>query len=217
MIDTIRVVIADDHPLVRQGLEVVLCSQNDIDLVGQACDGIEAVAVVLETKPDVVLMDLKMPGQDGLMAMNAIRTVLPETRFIILTSFTEDERVLEAVQAGSMGFLTKESHHTEVLNAIRAVSRGEAALHPAAARALIQSYKAATRPSDIDALTPTEIKVLQLLASGPSNRELAEALGVSVRTVTTHVRNILDKLQLENRTQAALYARDSGLISPQHE
>lgn len=214
MNDKIRVVIADDHPLVRQGLEVVLGGQRDIELVGQACDGVEAVEVVLETKPDVVLMDLKMPGQDGLTAISAIREVLPETRFIILTSFTEDERVLEAVKAGAMGFLTKESDHFEVLSAIRAVSRGEGALHPSAARALMHSYKAASPPTVVDALTQTELKVLQLLAHGQSNRELAAALGVSVRTVTTHVRNILDKLQLENRTQAALYARDHGLITP---
>jgi DNA-binding NarL/FixJ family response regulator len=215
MPDVIRVLIADDHPLVRQGLEVVIATQPDMLLVAQACDGLEAVAQALATRPDVVLLDLKMPQQDGLAAMRQIREALPETRCIILTSFTDDAQVIEAVAAGAMGFLNKDAHHNELLAAIRAVSRGDGALHPSAARVLMQSFKAAPRPSaSKDALTQSELKVLQLLAKGSSNRELAASLGVSVRTVTTHVRNILDKLQLENRTQAALYAREHGLVAP---
>jgi DNA-binding NarL/FixJ family response regulator len=215
MPEMIRVLIADDHPLVRQGLEVVIGTQPDMVLVAQARDGLEAVAVALNTRPDVIILDLKMPQQDGLTAMRQIREQMPEARCIILTSFTDDTQVLDAVQAGAMGFLNKDAHHDELLAAIRAVSRGDGALHPSAARVLMQSYKAASRPSaSSDALTQTELKVLQLLAYGSSNRELAEALGVSVRTVTTHVRNILDKLQLENRTQAALYAREHGLVAP---
>lgn len=211
----IRVMIADDHPLVRQGLEVVIGAQPDMNLVAQACDGVEAVEQALAMRPDVVLMDLKMPKQDGLIALQQIRAALPEARFIILTSFTDDAQVLDAVNAGAMGFLSKESHHNDLLAAIRAVSRGDGALHPAAARALMQSYKTTPRQTATnDALTQTELKVLQLLAHGSSNRDLAAALGVTVRTVTTHVRNILDKLQLENRTQAALYARENGLFSP---
>jgi DNA-binding NarL/FixJ family response regulator len=215
MSDVIRVLIADDHPLVRQGLEVVIGAQPDMELVAQASDGVEAVAVALATQPDVIVLDLKMPKQDGMAAMGQIREQLPEARCIILTSFTDDEQVLDAVQAGAMGFLNKDTHHDELLAAIRAVSRGDGALHPSAARVLMQSFKAAPRPSaSSDALTQTERKVLQLLANGCSNRELAEVLQVSVRTVTTHVRNILDKLQLENRTQAALYAREHGLTAP---
>ncbi len=211
----IRVLIADDHPLVRQGLEVVIGTQPDMELVGQACDGVQAVALALANRPDVVLMDLKMPKQDGLEAMRQIHKALPEARCIILTSFTDDAQVIEAIAAGAMGFLNKDSHHDELLSAIRAVSRGDGALHPAAARVLMQAYKAAPRASAAsETLTESELRVLQLLSHGSSNRELAAALGVSVRTITTHVRNILDKLQLENRTQAALYAREHGLIAP---
>lgn len=215
MSDKIRVLIADDHPLVRQGLEVVIGAQPDMELVTQVEDGVEAVAVALATQPDVIVLDLKMPKLDGLAAMRQIREQLPEARCIILTSFGDDGQVLDAVQAGAMGFLNKDAHQDELLAAIRAVSRGDGALHPSAARVLMQSFKAAPRSSaSNDALTQTELKVLHLLANGSSNRELAESLGVSVRTVTTHVRNILDKLQLENRTQAALYAREHGLIAP---
>lgn len=215
MAERIRVLIADDHPLVRQGLEVVISAQRDMELVAQAADGVEAVALARAADPDVLLIDLKMPKQDGLAALRQIREALPEARCIILTSFSDDAQVLEAVAAGAMGFLSKDVHHDELLAAIRAVSRGDGALHPTAARVLMQSYKAAPRlPKASDTLTQTELKVLELLADGTSNRNLAAALGVSVRTVTTHVRNILDKLQLENRTQAALYARESGMIAP---
>lgn len=211
----IRVLIADDHPLVRQGLELVIGAQRDMELVAQACDGVEAVEMALAIRPDVALLDLKMPKQDGLTALRQIRERLPEARCIILTSFTDDVQVLDAVEAGAMGFLNKDAHHDELLAAIRAVSRGDGALHPSAARVLMQSFKAAPqRAASSDTLTPTELKVLQLLANGSSNRDLAEVLGVSVRTVTTHVRSILDKLQLDNRTQAAIYAREHGLIAP---
>jgi DNA-binding NarL/FixJ family response regulator len=210
--EKIRVLIADDHPLIRQGLEIVIDEQPDMELVAQAVDGLDAVAKTLETQPDVVLMDLKMPQQDGLAALKQILEALPETNCIILTSFTDDVQVLDAVAAGARGFLNKDSNHEELLSAVRAVSRGDAALHPVAARVLMQSYKAALQPAaESSTLTQMELRVLQLLATGASNRELAASLGVSVRTVTTHVRNILDKLQLKNRTQAALYARDNNL------
>ena len=215
MAELIRVLIADDHPLVRQGLEIVIGEQSDMELVAQARDGSEAVATALETRPNVVLLDLKMPVQDGLAAMRQILEALPETSCIILTSFTDDVQVLDAIAAGAKGFLNKDSNHEELLSAIRAVMRGDAALHPAAARVLMQSYKASLQPAaESNALTQMELRVLQLLATGASNRELAIALDVSVRTVTTHVRNILDKLQLKNRTQAALYARENSLTGP---
>jgi two-component system, NarL family, response regulator LiaR len=215
MAERIRVLIADDHPLIREGLEIVINEQPDMELVAQAVDGLDAVAKTLATTPDVVLMDLKMPRQDGLAALKQILEALPETNCIMLTSFTDDVQVLDAIAAGAKGFLNKDSHHEELLSAIRAVNRGDAALHPAAARVLMQSYKAALQPAtERTSLTQMELRVLQLLATGASNRELAESLSVSVRTVTTHVRNILDKLQLKNRTQAALYAREHSLSGP---
>lgn len=215
MSEPIRVLIADDHPLIRQGLEIVINEQPDMKLVAQAVDGLDAVAKSLATTPDVVLMDLKMPRQDGLEALKQILAALPATQCIILTSFTDDVQVLDAVAAGAKGFLNKDSNHEDLLSAIRAVNRGDAALHPAAARVLMQSYKAALQPAtESNTLTQMELRVLQLLATGASNRELAASLGVSVRTVTTHVRNILDKLQLKNRTQAALYARENSLTGP---
>lgn len=214
MAEQIRVLIADDHPLIRQGLELVIDEQPDMHLVAQAVDGFDAVAKTLSMRPDVVLMDLKMPKQDGLAALKQILEAAPAMKCIILTSFTDDVQVLDAISAGAKGFLNKDSNHEDLLAAIRAVNRGDAALHPAAARVLMQSYKAALQPAmERNSLTPTELRVLQLLATGASNRELATALGVSIRTVTTHVRNILDKLDLKNRTQAALYAREHNLNS----
>ena len=212
MSQKIRVLIADDHPIVRQGLGVVLAAQPDMALVAEASNGQEAVDLAQETQPDVIIMDLMMPVKDGLTAIKEIDPILPATRILVLTSFPDDDSVFKAIKAGAMGFLLKDSPPENLLEAIRTVHAGQSALHPSIARKLMQEIK---RPAELppaeEHLTPRELEVLQCLAQGLSNREIAAELTVSTRTVTTHVRNILDKLHLANRTQAALYAQEKGL------
>jgi DNA-binding NarL/FixJ family response regulator len=215
MSEQIRIIIADDHPIVRQGLEVVLNAQGDMSLVGQATNGEEAVRLAQELRPDVIIMDLQMPVKDGLTAIREIDRSDVATNILVLTSFPEDDNVFAAIKAGAAGFLLKDSPPDQLLGAIRTVYRGESVLHPTVARKLIQEIKQpAELPPAEKPLTPRELEVLQYVAHGLSNREIAEELGVSVRTVTTHVRNILDKLHLANRTQAALYAIEKGIAPP---
>jgi NarL family two-component system response regulator LiaR len=214
MTKQIRVLIADDHPIVRQGLEVVLGAQDDIELVAQATNGAEAVRLAQETQPEVIIMDLQMPVKDGLTAIQEIGQSDADVQILVLTSFPDDDKVFAAIKAGAMGFLLKDSPPEALLDGIRTVYRGESALHPTIARKLVQEIKhPAPLPPTADPLTPRELDVLRCLAQGMTNREIALELSVSVRTVTTHVRNILDKLHLANRTQAALYAVEQGIVS----
>ncbi len=213
MTELIRVLIADDHPLVRQGLGVVLAAQTDIELVAEATNGDEAVRLVQEVQSDVIIMDLKMPVKDGLTAIKEITETDLDTRILVLSSFPDDDNVFTAIKAGAMGFLLKDSPPEHLLDAIRAVHRGENVLHPTIARKLMQEIKNPPKlPPAEDPLTPRELDVLKCLTRGLSNGEIAAELSVSIRTVTTHVRNILDKLHLANRTQAALYALDQGIV-----
>ena len=215
MAELIRVLMVDDHPIVRQGLEAVLSMQPDIEIVGEAADGEEAVRKTLETRPDVVAMDLKMPRKDGVTAIGEISAALPDVRILVLTSFEDDESVFAAIKAGALGFVLKDSATDQLLHAIRAVYQGESVLHPAIARKVLQEIKRPSSPTSAgDSLTPREIEVLEHLAEGRSNREIAAELGINVRTVATHVRSILDKLHLANRTQAALYASQRGIKAP---
>ena len=215
MAEVIRVLIADDHPIVREGLEAVLSMQPDIEIIGEAADGEEAVRKTLELRPDVVAMDLRMPRKDGLTAISEISLTLPEVRILVLTSFEDDESVFAAIKAGALGFVLKDSATDQLLHAIRAVYQGESVLHPAIARKVLQEIKRPSSPTSAgDSLTPREIEVLEHLAEGRSNREIAAELGINVRTVATHVRSILDKLHLANRTQAALYASQRGIKAP---
>jgi DNA-binding NarL/FixJ family response regulator len=215
MTKKIRILIADDHPLVRQGLDVVLSAQPDMELVAAATNGDEAISLAQEIKPDVIIMDLIMPILGGLTAIKEINQIDPSIRILVLTSFPDDDNVFAAIKAGAMGFLPKDLPPEQLLEAIRTVYRGESALHPIIARKLIQELKHPPKlPLAPDPLTPRELIVLQCLAQGLSNRDIASQLSVSFRTVTTHVRNILDKLHLANRTQAALYAHQHGLTSP---
>lgn len=211
----IRILIADDHPLMRQGLGVVIAAEPDMELVAEATNGDEAVRLAQETQPEIIIMDLHMPVKDGLTAIKELNQVYPRTRILVLTSFPSDENVFRAIKAGAMGFLLKDSSPDHLLEAIRTVHGGESALHPTIARRLLQELN---RPPELplteEPLTPRELEVLQCLAQGLSNREIATKLSVSIRTVTTHVRNILDKLHLANRTQAALYAQEHGLAQP---
>jgi NarL family two-component system response regulator LiaR len=218
MTKKIRILIADDHPLVRQGLDVVLSAQLDMDLVAAATNGDEAISLTRETKPDVIIMDLVMPILSGLTAIKEINEFYPTARILVLTSFPEDDNVFNAIKFGATGFLLKDAPPEQLLEAIRTVYRGESALHPTIARKLIQELKQPPElPPAPEPLTPREVEVLQCLAQGLSNRDIATQLSVSFRTVTTHVRNILDKLHLANRTQAALYAHQHGLTQSQQE
>jgi NarL family two-component system response regulator LiaR len=208
----IRILIADDHPLVRQGLDVVLSGQADMELVASASNGDEAIRLARETKPDIIIMDLVMPIISGITAIKEINQTYPSARILVLTSFPDDNNVFTAIKEGAMGFLLKDSPPEQLVEAIRTVQRGESALHPTIARKLIQELKSPPElPPAPEPLTPRELEVLHCLAQGLSNREIAAELSVSFRTVTTHVRNILDKLHLANRTQAALYAHQHGL------
>jgi NarL family two-component system response regulator LiaR len=215
--DPIRVLIADDHPIVRKGICALLATEPDIEVVGEAQNGREAVAEVQRAQPDVVLMDLVMPGLDGLEATRRITANQPEVRVLVLTSFAEDDKVFPAIRAGALGYLLKDSRPEELVQAIHQVHRGESALHPSIARRVLQELSnTSERDSRAGALTEREVEVLQLVAQGQSNRMMAGKLAISEATVRTHVSNILTKLNLGSRTQAALYALREGL-APLHE
>ncbi len=208
----IRVLIADDQPVVRQGLRTFLELHDDIEVVGEAEDGEAALAAVAEHGPDVVLMDLVMPRLDGVAAIERLRDLGSPVRVIVLTSFLDEDKVLPAVRAGAAGYLLKDVEPAELVRAIRTVDGGEALLHPAvAARVLRELAADDSRARRHEQLTPRELQVLGLLARGRANKAIALQLGVSDKTVKTHVGNILGKLGLSDRTQAALYAVREGL------
>jgi NarL family two-component system response regulator LiaR len=216
MTETIRILIADDHAIVREGLRALIGTKPDMELVGEAADGVEAVLKARSLQPDVILLDLVMPRKDGIEAIGEIKRENPEARILVLTSFAEDEKVFPAIQAGALGYLLKDSSPQELLKAIREVYRGESSLHPTIARKLIRELHRppGSLPPTEEPLTEREVEVLSLVARGLSNQEIADRLVVSERTVRTHVSNILGKLHLANRTQAALYAVREGLVSP---
>jgi DNA-binding NarL/FixJ family response regulator len=212
---TIRVLIADDHAVVRQGLRTFLELQDEIEVVGEAADGIEALELVQRTEPDVALLDLVMPRLGGLEAIRRIREVAPATRVLVLTSFADDDTVLPALRAGAAGYLLKDVQPPELVGAIRTVHAGEALLAPAVATMLVEQLAAEDGDGAADRqehLTPREREVLALLARGRANKVIARDLGVSERTVKTHVSNILGKLNLTDRTQAAVYAVRHGIV-----
>jgi DNA-binding NarL/FixJ family response regulator len=208
--DPIRVLIADDHGVVREGLRTFLLLQDGIEVVGDAADGLEAVAAAKQLAPDVVLMDLVMPGIDGVEAMRRIREQQPGARVIVLTSFADDEKLLAAVRAGAAGYLLKTAPPQEVVRAIRAAHAGNAVLDPVPAGRLLQAL--ATGGQERQPLTPREREVLELLTRGLANKRIALELGVSEKTVKAHVGRILAKLGVSDRTQAALYAVREGLV-----
>jgi DNA-binding NarL/FixJ family response regulator len=211
--ERIRVLIADDHPVLRLGLEAVLGTQPDMEVVGQAEDGDGAVRLALTTRPDVAVLDAHMPGKDGLAALPEIMRAAPGTRCLMLSGFSDLDLVSQAIKLGAEGFVTKDAGMDEVLRAIRAVYRGQSALDPTVTGRLIEAYRERQDAEHgIRGLTPTEVWVLRLLTRGLSNRALARELGVSVRTVSTHIGHILHKLGAKSRVQAALYAREHGLV-----
>ena len=212
MSEDIRLLIADDHAVVREGLRTLIATEQGMSLLGEAENGAEAVRLAAELEPDVILLDLVMPEMDGLEAIEAIRSKDPEARILVLTSFDEDEKIFNAVKAGAMGYLLKDASPTQLLAAIRDVHQGLPSMHPTIAHKLMSELQRETDlPPTEDPLTERELEVLKLVAQGLPNQEIADVLVLSERTVRTHVTNILGKLHLANRTQAALYALREGL------
>jgi len=213
----IRILIADDHSIVRKGIHALLATEPDFQVVGEVGDGISAVQQSIELHPDVVLMDLMMPKMNGIEATARITADNPAARVLVLTSFAANDQVFPAIKAGAAGYLLKDSSPEDLIRAIRQVHRGESWLHPAIARKVLQELThtsdAGQTPTPAEQLTERELDVLRLLAQGFSNKEIAERLVLSDTTVRTHVSNILGKLHLASRTQAALYALRKGLTS----
>ena len=210
--DLIRVLIADDHLVVRKGLRGFLETYPDIQVVAEAENGVQAVALAREHVPDVILMDLLMPVMGGVEAIEQIMVISPTTHIIVLTSYTEDEYLFSAMRAGARGYLLKDVEPEDLVNAIRAAVRGQATLHPSVAARLVQGIDHPNNDS-LDDLTERELDVLRLVARGKSNKEIAEELVIAEGTVKSHVSNILSKLHLAHRTQAALYAVRRRLVS----
>jgi NarL family two-component system response regulator LiaR len=212
--EPIRILFADDHAIVRKGLRTLITSEPGMEIIGEAEDGVEAVLKARSLQPDVILLDMVMPRQDGLEAIRQIIEENPEARILVLTSFDEDDKVFPAIKAGALGYLLKDSSPDQLLQAINDVHRGESSLHPSIALRVIREIK---RPSDSpstgEPLTEREMEVLKLVARGLTNQEVAEELVISERTVGNHIGNILNKLHLANRTQAALYALREGLAN----
>lgn len=212
MSEHIRILIADDHAIVREGLRSLIATEPGMELLDEASDGVQAVDKALALRPDVILLDMMMPRKDGLGAIGDIIKENPDAKILVLTSFAEDEKVFPAIKAGALGYLLKDSSPQELLQAIRNVYNGEASLHPTIARKLMRELnQPASLPPTTDPLTEREVEVLRLVAQGLSNDEIAQKLVVSERTVRTHVSHILDKLHLANRTQMALYAVREGI------
>ncbi len=212
MAESIRVLVVDDHAVVREGLRAFLDLQDGIDVVGEASDGDEAIAAAEELRPDVVLMDLVMPRLDGLAAMRALRERVPGARVIVLTSFLDDEKVLPALRAGAAGYLLKNAAPQELARAIRAAYAGEVVLDPVVAARLVDTLAGGVEPLDL--LTPREREVLELIGRGFPNKLIARELGLSEKTVKTHVGHVLAKLGVTDRTQAAVVAVRAGLVEP---
>ncbi len=214
MTDKIRVLIADDHLVVRKGIEFLLSTEDDIDVVGEVADGVEAVAQAQALKPDVILMDLVMPEMDGIEATRQITARQPGTRVLVLTSFAADDKVFPAIRAGALGYLLKDSSPDDLVQAIHRVHRGEPSLEASIARkVLAEMASGPQKPLSADPLTERELEVLRLIARGCNNKAIAEQLIIADITVRTHVSNILGKLHLASRTQAALYAVREGIAS----
>ncbi len=213
MSETISVFLVDDHPVVRQGLRTFLETQDGIDVVGEAGSAEEALPVIEETLPDVVLMDLVLGGMDGIEATRRVRETSPSAKVIVLTSFVDDEKVFPAIKAGAAGYLLKDVEPSELAAGIRAVHAGEALVHPSVAAKLMQDVASSGTRAPGSNLTDREHEVLRLIARGMANKEIASELVIAEKTVKTHVSNILAKLHLADRTQAALYAVRQGLAT----
>ena len=209
-----RVLIVDDHAIVRKGTRALLAEVEGIEVVGEAADGQEAVDQAILLRPDVILMDLVMPGMDGIEAIRQIKSSQPDARILALTSFAADDKLFPAIKAGALGYLLKVADPEDLIHAIRQVYHGEPSLHPSIARKVLQEIRSPHKgPPTPDPLTDREIEILQLVAQGLSNKQIADQLSIAEVTVRTHVSNILSKLHLANRVQAALYALREGFAA----
>lgn len=210
----ITVIIVDDHAVVRQGLIAFLQTQEDIEVIGEAENGIQLLELLPHSVPDVLLMDLIMPDMDGVEATRRVKTISPHTQVIIFTSYYKDEHIFPAVRAGALSYILKDSKPEELADTIRKAARGEAVLHPRVAARLVQEVQGARSETlnPFSELSDREMEILRLIASGISNREIAETLFISEKTVKSHVSNILSKLHLADRTQAAVYAWSQGIV-----
>jgi len=214
MSNPIRVLVVDDHPVVRRGIKSLLAEENDIDVVGEATNGKEAIQQVDQLHPDVILMDLVMPEMNGVEAIQGITASSPEARILVMTSFAADDKVFPSIKAGALGYLLKDSDPEDLVRMIHQVYRGELSIHPAIARKVIQELnRPPEEPLTPDPLTQREVEILQLLAQGVENKEIARRLVLREATVRTHVSNILSKLHLANRVQVTLYALRKGIAT----
>jgi len=214
MSQIIRVLVVDDHVIVRRGIRALLATEDGIEVVGEAEDGQQALERIDVLQPDVILLDLLMPNMDGIEVTRRVMESKPETRILVLTSFAADDKVFPAIKAGALGYLLKDTGPRELVRAIRQVDAGESSLSPTIARKVLQELsRPSDRPPTAEPLTEREVEVLQVVARGLSNQEIAADLMISEATVRTHVSNILGKLHLASRTQAALYALREGLAS----
>lgn len=208
----IRILICDDHPLVRQGLRNLLEVQDDMEIIAEASNGKEALKLVRSLLPDVLLLDLMMPELDGLGVLHTLQEERPPTRVILLTSFLDAEKAIACIEAGAMGYLTKDIQPADLVDAIRAVHRGEPRLHPEVTKRLMFRASNPVAPSGRESLTAREVDVVKCLAQGLNNREIGERLVISETTVKTHISSILSKLHLADRTQVALWAVREKLL-----
>ena len=208
----IRVLVVEDQNVVREGIVAILSFQPDIEVVGEAQDGIQAVELAQKTRPDVILLDMVMPRQDGLTTIPQLRTVVPNARILVLTSFAESNRVYQAIKAGALGYMLKDTTRTQLLQSIRDVALGQASIHPSIAMKVIHEFDQSSEDFySTETLTRRELEALRLIARGLSNQEIATMLVVNERTIAKYVSSILNKLHVANRTQAALYAVREGL------
>jgi two-component system, NarL family, response regulator LiaR len=211
----IRVLVVEDQSIVREGMVAILSLQPDIEIVGEAEDGIEAVQVAQKAKPDVILLDMVMPRQDGLTTIPKLKEVTPGAKILVLSSFAESNRVYQAVKTGALGYMLKDTPRAQLVQAIRDVSKGQASIHPSIAMKVINEFDNNHGNGEtIEHLTQRELETLRLIARGFSNQEIATTLVVHERTIAKYVSSILNKLHLTNRTQAALFALREGLATP---
>ncbi|MEX3712215.1 response regulator transcription factor [Cytobacillus horneckiae] len=212
----IKILLCDDHAVVRMGLKMLLNNDEEMEVIGEASEGDEGIRQAMELKPDVVVMDLSMPhGKDGLSATSELKKLLPETAILILTMHDDDEYLFRAIQAGASGSILKSAPHDELLSAIRSVAGGNAYLHPSATKRLMEEYIGNVNKGDADLfnlLSDREKEVLALIAKGYSNKEIAEMLIISVKTVETHKSNLMEKLQMKTRPELVAYALKKGLL-----